>query len=196
MLTQRKSHTSWRFLIDGNDSGRSTLLGSTKSESGTLLGPQKLDKKSSLRASMAAPPVKVGSYKGTIVSVKILIKKNLDINRSLKKQLYIRKEMTHDNINRFIGMSVESPHLYIVTQYCARGSLKVGFDKKFYISDISVIAGCRYICMCTKLVLNKGFRFYLSENDCMLYRQLTNEGQLSTRLFQIFKQTTVGELVN
>lgn len=95
--------------------------------------------------------------------------------------------MTHDNINRFIGMSVESPHLYIVTQYCARGSLKVGFDKKFYISDISVIA---------KLVLNKGFRFYLSESDCMLYRQLTNEGQLSTRLFQIFKQTTVGELVN
>ncbi|XP_052688303.1 guanylate cyclase 32E-like isoform X1 [Crassostrea angulata] len=121
---KRKSHTSWRFLIDGNDSGRSTLLGSTKSESGTLLGPQKLDKKSSLRASMVAPPVKVGSYKGTIVSVKILIKKNLDINRSLKKQLYIRKEMTHDNINRFIGMSVESPHLYIVTQYCARGSLK------------------------------------------------------------------------
>lgn len=104
--------------------------------------------------------------------------------------------MTHDNINRFIGMSVESPHLYIVTQYCARGSLKVGFDKKFYIFDISVIAGCRYICMCTKLVLNKGFRFYLSESDCMLYRQLTNEGQLSTRLFQIFKQTTVGELVN
>lgn len=125
---QRKSHTSWRFLIDGNDSGRSTLLGSTKSDSGTLLGPQKTDKKSSLRASMAAPPVKVGSYKGTIVSVKILTKKNLDINLSLKKQLYIRKEMTHDNINRFIGMSVESPHLYIVTQYCARGSLKVGFD--------------------------------------------------------------------
>lgn len=100
--------------------------------------------------------------------------------------------MTHDNINRFIGMSVESPHLYIVTQYCARGSLKVGFDKKFQCN----IAGCRYICMCTKLVLNKGFRFYLSESDCMLYRQLTNEGQLSTRLFQIFKQTTVGELVN
>lgn len=125
---QRKSHTSWRFLIDGNDSGRSTLLGSTKSDSGTLLGPQKTDKKSSLRASMAVTPVKVGSYKGTIVSVKILTKKNLDINLSLKKQLYIRKEMTHDNINRFIGMSVESPRLYIVTQYCARGSLKVGFD--------------------------------------------------------------------
>ena len=127
--TQRKSHTSWRFLIDGDDSGRSTLLGSTKSMSGraTLLGPSKSEKKSSIRNSLTvSPPVKVGSYKGTIVSIKILTKKNLDINRSLKKQLYIRKELNHDNINRFIGVCVESPHLYIVTQYCARGSLKVG----------------------------------------------------------------------
>ncbi|XP_048763356.1 guanylate cyclase 32E-like isoform X1 [Ostrea edulis] len=149
---KRKSNTSWRFLIDGDDSGRSTLLGTTKSDSGrstllgttksdsgrstllgttksdsgrlTLPGSTKAEKKSLSRSSVAIQPIRVGSYKGTIVSVKILTRKSLDMNRSLKKQLYIRKELTHDNINRFIGVCVESPHLYIVTQYCTRGSLK------------------------------------------------------------------------
>ncbi|XP_061195190.1 receptor-type guanylate cyclase Gyc76C-like [Saccostrea echinata] len=139
-LIKRKSHTSWRFLIDGDESGRSTLLGTTKSDSGrsTFFG-NKSDKKGSTRGSVATHPIKVGSYKGTMVSIKILTRKSLDMNQSLKKQLYIRKELTHDNINKFIGVCVESPHLYIVTQYCARGSLKdILKNEDIYLDDMFI----------------------------------------------------------
>ena len=54
-----------------------------------------------------------------------MIKKNVEIDRNLKKALQIRKELNHDNITRFIGACVETPHVYILTNYCARGSLKV-----------------------------------------------------------------------
>ncbi|XP_062604007.1 guanylate cyclase 32E-like isoform X2 [Saccostrea cucullata] len=137
---KRKSQTSWRFLIDGDESGRSTLLGTTKSDSGrSFFGNNKADKKNSSRGSVATHPVKVGSYKGTVVSIKILTRKNLDMNKSLKKQLYIRKELTHDNINKFIGVCVESPHLYIVTQYCARGSLKdILKNEDIYLDDMFI----------------------------------------------------------
>lgn len=67
--------------------------------------------------------VHVGSYKGTIVCIKRIYKKNVDINRTLKKQLQLRKELHHDNINRFIGACIDQPNMLIVTKYCTRGSL-------------------------------------------------------------------------
>ena len=108
-LFQRKSNTSWRFLIDGDEPERATLLGNTKQ-----------DKKHSVWEQS-----RIGSYKGNIVSIKCVVKKHIVINRSLKKRLQVRKELTHDNVNRFIGACISEPYLYIVTQYCARGSLEV-----------------------------------------------------------------------
>ena len=67
----------------------------------------------------------VVSYKGTAVAIKHVLKKNVEIDRDLKKQLQLRKELNHDNITRFIGACVETPHVYILTQFCQRGSLEV-----------------------------------------------------------------------
>ncbi|BFZ18151.1 hypothetical protein BsWGS_21190 [Bradybaena similaris] len=53
-----------------------------------------------------------------------LTRKHLELTRSVKKQLQLRKELTHDNINKFIGACIELPHLYLVTQYCPRNSLQ------------------------------------------------------------------------
>ncbi|CAG5135484.1 unnamed protein product, partial [Candidula unifasciata] len=53
-----------------------------------------------------------------------LTRKNLELTRALKKQLQLRKELSHENINRFIGACIEVPHLYMVTQYCPRKSLQ------------------------------------------------------------------------
>lgn len=51
----------------------------------------------------------------------------MEIDRDLKKQLQLRKELNHDNVARFIGACVETPHVYILTQFCQRGSLQVSF---------------------------------------------------------------------
>ncbi|KAK3089503.1 hypothetical protein FSP39_004136 [Pinctada imbricata] len=106
---KRKSNSSWRFLIDGDEPERATLLGNTKQDKKQSVWEQK----------------RIGSYKGNIVSIKCLVKKHVVINRSLKKQLQLRKELTHDNVNRFIGASINEPYIYVVTQYCVRGSLEV-----------------------------------------------------------------------
>ena len=39
--------------------------------------------------------------------------------------LFQMRDMRHDNINQFIGASIESERVLIVTQYALRGSLEV-----------------------------------------------------------------------
>lgn len=107
---QRKSITSWRFLISGDENERISLLEKRKSDRGTI------NRTGSITA---------GSLKGNLVAIKRIQKKNIDVNRALKKQLQLRKELNHDNINRFIGACVDAPHIYIVTNYASRGSLSV-----------------------------------------------------------------------
>ncbi|XP_041362492.1 guanylate cyclase 32E-like [Gigantopelta aegis] len=68
--------------------------------------------------------VTIATYRGTTVVIKQVTRKNLELNRSLKKQLQLRKELNHDNINRFVGACIETPQIYIASQYCTRKSLK------------------------------------------------------------------------
>ncbi|XP_033751463.1 guanylate cyclase 32E-like [Pecten maximus] len=105
---KRKSTNPWRFLISSDEPERATLLGNTKQD---------------MKNGDSKKSITIGSFKGTIVAIKHIYRKNVDINRSLKKQLQLRKELNHDNINRFIGASVDPPRIYIITQFCARGSL-------------------------------------------------------------------------
>ncbi|KAH9519715.1 hypothetical protein Btru_070717 [Bulinus truncatus] len=66
----------------------------------------------------------IGFYRGAYVAVKELTRKHMELTRVLKKQMQLRKELTHENINRFIGACFEPPKIYIVTQYCPRKSLQ------------------------------------------------------------------------
>ncbi|XP_054710545.1 receptor-type guanylate cyclase Gyc76C-like [Uloborus diversus] len=65
-------------------------------------------------------------YKGTLIAVKQLrfSKKIGDISRSIKKEMKMMREMHHDNINQFIGACVNPNCVYIVTEYCSKGSLQ------------------------------------------------------------------------
>ncbi|XP_055877751.1 guanylate cyclase 32E-like [Biomphalaria glabrata] len=68
--------------------------------------------------------IPIGFYRGAYVAIKLLTRKHLELTRVLKKQMQLRKELTHENINRFIGACFEPPKVYIVTQYCPRRSLQ------------------------------------------------------------------------
>ena len=66
-------------------------------------------------------------WQGQVVAVRFLKKKNVEITRNVRKELHLMKEMAHDNITRFIGACVDPGNICMVTQFCARGSLKVSF---------------------------------------------------------------------
>jgi guanylate cyclase len=68
---------------------------------------------------------KTATFKGAIVAVKQLKfhKRSFDISRNVKKEMKLMKEIHHDNINPFIGAYIEPSCIYIVTEYCAKGSL-------------------------------------------------------------------------
>ncbi|XP_042897252.1 receptor-type guanylate cyclase Gyc76C [Parasteatoda tepidariorum] len=65
-------------------------------------------------------------YKGTLVATKTLKFKsrNIDIPRVTKKEMKTMRELHHDNINPFIGACVLPHYIILVTEYCAKGSLK------------------------------------------------------------------------
>ncbi|XP_043212979.1 atrial natriuretic peptide receptor 2-like, partial [Amphibalanus amphitrite] len=54
----------------------------------------------------------------------MLSAKKIDINRELLMELKRMKDLHHDHLVRFIGMSIESPHQAIFTEYCPKGSLQ------------------------------------------------------------------------
>ncbi|XP_052766040.1 guanylate cyclase 32E-like [Mya arenaria] len=105
-----KGHPFKNIFSFENESEKTNLLAESKHERST--------------GSDTFKKCLVGTYRGTVVSIKHVTKKNVEIDRDLKKQLQLRKELNHDNIARFIGACVETPHVYILTQFCQRGSLQ------------------------------------------------------------------------
>lgn len=68
----------------------------------------------------------IGLYKGQLYAIKKVKKKSIDITREMKKELKLLRDMRHDNLNAFIGACTDPPNICIITDYCNRGSLKVG----------------------------------------------------------------------
>ncbi|PRD36212.1 UNVERIFIED_CONTAM: Gyc76C [Trichonephila clavipes] len=66
-------------------------------------------------------------FKGSLIAVKQLrfSKKIVDISRKTKIEMKIMREMHNDNINQFIGACVDPNCVYVVTEYCFKGSLQV-----------------------------------------------------------------------
>ncbi|XP_054159620.1 guanylate cyclase 32E-like [Oppia nitens] len=66
----------------------------------------------------------IGVYKGNVVAIKRIFKKSIDLTRNVRKELIQVREMRHENINSFIGASIESTNISLLFLYCARGSLE------------------------------------------------------------------------
>ncbi|XP_060597382.1 receptor-type guanylate cyclase Gyc76C-like isoform X2 [Ruditapes philippinarum] len=66
----------------------------------------------------------VATYKGMVIAVRKIRKKNVELTRSIKKELKVIRDLRHDNLNPFIGACLDSPTVLIVTSYCSKGSLQ------------------------------------------------------------------------
>ncbi|GAB6021265.1 hypothetical protein CHUAL_003879 [Chamberlinius hualienensis] len=75
-------------------------------------------------ALLKHPYTEIGNYKGTIVAMKTVKKRYVDLTRNIRKELKQIRELRHDNLNTFIGAFTDHQHIGIVTNYCARGSLE------------------------------------------------------------------------
>lgn len=65
----------------------------------------------------------VATYKGNIVAVRKIRKKNVELTRNIRKELKVIRDLRHDNINPFIGACMDAPTILVVTSYCGKGSL-------------------------------------------------------------------------
>ncbi|XP_061721122.1 atrial natriuretic peptide receptor 1-like [Cydia pomonella] len=66
----------------------------------------------------------VGLYKGNRVAVKKIHRKKLDLNKKLMWEIRQARNVSHENTARFIGACVDCPLVFVLTEYCPKGSLK------------------------------------------------------------------------
>lgn len=77
---------------------------------------------SSIDKTMLYAPV--GSYKGSIVAVKNIQRRSIQLTREMLRDLKALRELQHENLNPFIGVSLEPGDSYILMKYCSKGSLQ------------------------------------------------------------------------
>ncbi|XP_060805716.1 atrial natriuretic peptide receptor 1 [Amyelois transitella] len=75
-------------------------------------------------ASITLTSFTVGLFKGNRVAVKKIHRKKLDLNKKLLWEIKQARNVSHENTARFIGACVDCPLVFILTEYCPKGSLK------------------------------------------------------------------------
>ncbi|KAK3083751.1 hypothetical protein FSP39_002603 [Pinctada imbricata] len=66
----------------------------------------------------------IGNYKGSVVAVKSLQRSSFRLSRGVLRDLKTLRDLHHDNINHFVGASMEPQNSFILTRYCSKGSLQ------------------------------------------------------------------------
>ncbi|XP_033748554.1 atrial natriuretic peptide receptor 2-like [Pecten maximus] len=66
----------------------------------------------------------IGNYKGSVVAVKNIQRRSIRLTRDVLRDLKTLRELQHDNLNTFVGASLEAQNTYILTRYCSKGSLQ------------------------------------------------------------------------
>ncbi|KAK7455318.1 hypothetical protein BaRGS_00039512, partial [Batillaria attramentaria] len=95
----------------------------------------------------------VGVYQGNSVAVKKTQLEKLDLTRKVLLEIKTMRDIHHDNLTRFVGACVEPGQIYVVTEYCAKGSLQdvllndsIKLDWTFRVSLLKDIAkGMAYL---------------------------------------------------
>ncbi|OWF50256.1 Atrial natriuretic peptide receptor 2 [Mizuhopecten yessoensis] len=88
--------------------------------------------------------ISTGKYKGVTVSIRMSMNQTVMLARQDYVELQAMKDMTHDNVNPFIGACVDPPNVCVLFQYSSKGSLQdvlqnddIKLDWTFKLSLIS-----------------------------------------------------------
>ncbi|XP_025086185.1 atrial natriuretic peptide receptor 1-like [Pomacea canaliculata] len=113
----------------------------------------------------------VAVYQGTRVAVKQIDVERLDISRRLLLEIKTMRDLQHENLARFVGLCLQPKKVYILTEYCPKGSLQdvllnenIKLDWTFRLSLLTdVIKGMRYI-------HNSGLQYHghLTSSNCVV----------------------------
>ncbi|XP_067128746.1 receptor-type guanylate cyclase Gyc76C-like [Centruroides vittatus] len=138
----------WRITFD--DMHRQTSNGLLSSNSRSSLSQMSVESKTAGQVF-----TQIALYRGMWVAVKQFHyhRRIADLSRDTKKEMKILRELHHDNINPFIGACIQGNCIYIVTEYCMKGSLQdilenedLKLDKIFIASLVSdFIKGMLYL---------------------------------------------------
>ncbi|XP_077991656.1 speract receptor-like [Glandiceps talaboti] len=96
---------------------------------------------------------KICTYKSKICAMKAVNKHHIVLTRAVRKELKEMRDLHHDNVNKFIGACVTRPHISILMEYCAKGSLQdilensdIKLENMFIATLIAdIIKGMTYI---------------------------------------------------
>ncbi|CAH3159682.1 unnamed protein product [Porites lobata] len=95
----------------------------------------------------------IGDYQGQPVAVERLRKRSVQLTRDVLIELKQVRDLSHENLNPFIGACIESPNILLVWSYCKKGSLQEvlaneenKIDHAFKLSmSIDIAAGMKYL---------------------------------------------------
>ncbi|XP_077863910.1 atrial natriuretic peptide receptor 1-like [Saccoglossus kowalevskii] len=96
---------------------------------------------------------KTATYKGVVVALKKINKEHMQINRDILVEFNDIRQLSHENLNQFIGACLETSTIFLGWQYCSRGSLvdvlqndEIRLDDAFKLSFMTDIAkGMEYL---------------------------------------------------
>lgn len=117
---------------------------------------------------------KTATYRGKIVSIKTLQfnKRSVELTREIKIEMKLMKEIHHDHINPFIGAYIEPNRVYIVTEYCAKGSLED------ILANRNVKLDCMFVASLIFDLISA--MIYLHESDIKVHGNLKSSNCLIT----------------
>ncbi|XP_070550787.1 atrial natriuretic peptide receptor 1-like [Ptychodera flava] len=67
---------------------------------------------------------KIGKYQGHLVAIEPVHKKGINLTRDVLMELKQVRDVSHANLNPFVGACIDPPNICIVSHYCSKGSLQ------------------------------------------------------------------------
>ena len=124
-------------------------------------------------------------HKGTMVAVKELkfAKRIIDLPREYKKEMKLIKSLHHDNVNQFIGADIKHDSIYLVTEYCDKGSLQDLLANESFKLDSMFIASLVFDLISAMI--------YIHESELRVHGNLKSSNCLITSRF-VLKVTDFG----
>ncbi|EFC46712.1 serine/threonine protein kinase [Naegleria gruberi] len=155
----------------------STTVASTYTFTPKLFEKEQL--KSTIRTEELSLDEQIGSgsfsevYRGRWLGATVAVKRFLvnhiesdEIVQDFIKESKLMSKLRHPNVVQFMGVCIQMPHLYMVTEYCERGNLQhILKDKKIKISLRKTISmaldaarGMYYLHTCETPIIHRDFK--------------------------------------